>query len=73
MTLDEYRKAEALSVSSLADLIGVTGKHKVRTVHRYLRHERVPALPVIQRITQVTNGRVTFDDFIHVAGGPNEC
>lgn len=62
MTLDEFRISEDLSVSSLADLIGVTGKHKVRTVYRYLRHQRTPSLAVARRIIQATQGKVTLDD-----------
>lgn len=64
MTLDEYRRQEGVTVSDLADAIGVTGPHRIRTVYRYLKHERTPALPVIQRISEFTAGKVTFNDFL---------
>ncbi|WP_264780567.1 helix-turn-helix domain-containing protein [Gluconobacter frateurii] len=64
MTLDEYRRQEGVTVSDLADAIGVTGRHRIRTVYRYLTQERTPALPVIRRIAEFTNGQVTFEDFL---------
>lgn len=64
MTLDEYRRQEGVTVSDLADAIGVTGPHRIRTVYRYLSQERTPALPVIRRIAEFTQGKVTFEDFL---------
>jgi transcriptional regulator with XRE-family HTH domain len=64
MTLDEYRRQEGVTVSELADAIGVTGPHRIRTVYRYLKHERTPALSVIRRISEFTDGKVAFDDFL---------
>lgn len=64
MTLAEYRRRKGMTVSEIADAIGVTGTHRIRTVYRYLKHERTPALTVIRRITDFTKGEVTFEDFL---------
>jgi len=63
MTLDEYRTQQKISVSDLADRIGVSGEHKVRTVYRYLRHERIPGLGLLKAIEDATGGQVTIRDF----------
>lgn len=62
MTLDDWLKRQGESPEWLADKIGV-GRPAVT---RYLNGSRRPEWDVIERITRVTNGAVTANDFLKI-------
>lgn len=63
MQLRAYLNANDLTVLAFAGRLGVS----VQTVHRYLTGERVPRRDVMARISCVTKGRVTPNDFFELA------
>ncbi len=60
MRLDEYMEATALSDAALAERIGVARA----TVTRYRNQRRTPRREIMQRIIQVTRGKVTANDWL---------
>ena len=65
MKLADYLEQEAVSDAEFARLIGV----KRQAVHRYRKGARFPDRRVLSKIHEVTNGRVTANDFVF-AGDP---
>lgn len=63
MTLDAFRSKHSLSLAQLAQRLGLTGPHAIRTVHRYVRHERIPDLFTLRQIEEKTGGAVTIQDW----------
>lgn len=60
MTLHEYMKANQIKDATMASLIDCS----IGAVRKWRRRERIPRLTQIQRIKEVTNGNVGFDDFL---------
>ncbi len=59
MNLQEYLSKSDLTPSEFAMCIGVT----VKSIHRYLKGERVPEKDIMARIRDKTGGNVTADSF----------
>jgi transcriptional regulator with XRE-family HTH domain len=59
MTLEQYIKNNGLTDRAFAELANITP----RSVWNYRNGHRMPAVPIMQRITQITNGQVTANDF----------
>jgi len=62
MFLDPYMKMYAISNEVLAEKLGVSPV----TVHRYRKKKRVPEPEIMQRIYEITGGKVTPNDFHHL-------
>ena len=60
MRLDAYLTEKGLKGPEFAALIGVTEE----TVRRYIKGERKPEWPILDRINKVTGGQVTANDFL---------
>lgn len=65
MRLSEYIKTNAVSVADFAIQIGAKSR---ATVYRYINSEdtndpRIPNADIMQKITLVTEGKVTPNDF----------
>ena len=54
----EYVLSNRISVSKLAELIGIDRS----TMTRYLNGERTPSMKVATRIVEYTNKEITYDD-----------
>lgn len=67
MRLDTYLDSKSIPDSDFAVLIGVSRQ----TVHRYKSGERFPEPPILSKISEVTNGEVTANDFVDLASEPN--
>lgn len=63
MKLEEFRKAEKLSKTALADLLGIKGAGRARTVQRYIDGLRFPERSTITLIAEKTGGKVTWADW----------
>ncbi len=60
MILHEYLKKEAIPVQKFAEEIDVSSQ----AVYRYIAGARVPKRSIMQRISAVTKGSVTPNDFM---------
>ena len=60
MQLGEYLKKENIRPGEFAVRVGV----KERAVYRWLERERIPRPSQIQRIAEITRGKVGPSDFI---------
>ena len=63
MTLAEYLKAEALTETAFAELVGADQS----TIHRLRAKGQVPGKDLMVKIFDATNGRVRADDFFGIA------
>ena len=63
MTLAEYRTEAGLTLEKLADMLGISGASRARTVHRYITHERIPDRATIRKLEAATGGMVCSADF----------
>ncbi len=63
MTLDEYMNKNGMKDAEMAEKLDVT----VVSVGRYRNRKRRPTWEVMQRIIDVTQGAVTFQDFMEGA------
>lgn len=63
MTLEKYRTHMKLTLDQLAELLGIEGPSRARTVHRYIRCERIPSRATLRQIEKATKGKVKSDDF----------
>ena len=59
MTLNDWRKAQAMTIPRLSSLLGMP----INTVRSYLYGHRRPRPPEALRIADVTEGAVTIRDF----------
>jgi hypothetical protein len=64
MTLEDFRRQKSLSFEALAALLGLEGKNAGRTAHRYALHQRMPRPQMMRTIAEVTEGKVTANDFM---------
>ena len=62
MTLQEFW-ADKGPLRELADFLGLEGDHVVRTVQRWLEHERIPDLATLRLIQEKTGGSVALADW----------
>jgi transcriptional regulator with XRE-family HTH domain len=60
MRLDDYLKTTRTPVKKFAQAIGVARQ----TLHRYLAGKREPSFDTLAKIKEVTDGKVTADDFV---------
>lgn len=60
MTLREYRKKYNLTQKAIADLVGVS----MLAITRYECGTRMPTADVMRTIADVTDGKVTPNDFV---------
>lgn len=63
MRLQEYLTATSVSRADFARQIGVSAE----SVRRYLYTGRVPEPPVMEKIIEATEGKVTANDFFGIA------
>ena len=63
MKLSEYRAKKKLTLAVLAEMVGVSES----TISRYETGHRRPEWPVLARITEITAGDVTANDFVEQA------
>ena len=59
MNLAQYLKSKRLSPGEFAKRAGVASR---ATIHLYLKHERMPEAPIMEKIERATNGEVTYED-----------
>lgn len=64
MKLIEYMRTNHIDDAEMADAVGQCSPSAVR---KWKYGERTPSLDAINRIRAVTNGRVSFEDFISEA------
>ena len=60
MRLNEWIAANDMTMAAFAALIGV----EAASVTRYANGDRIPRREIMRRITSVTDGKVTANDFI---------
>lgn len=60
MTLGEWVRTKGMSHDDLAARLGCDRS----TVSRYVSGHRMPRRPVLERITEITGGEVTANDFL---------
>lgn len=60
MRLEIYLTKKRLTIPEFAEQIGVTPQ----AVHRYVRGERIPRLDVMDRIIELTGGKVEAGDLV---------
>ena len=60
MKLNEYLRDNKIGEAAFAARLGVSQQ----TVNRYLRGERFPRRTILARITELTAGAVTSNDFV---------
>jgi DNA-binding XRE family transcriptional regulator len=58
--LKEYRQRAGLSVSDLAEKVGVSRQ----SIFRIEAGDQTPSLDLVSRITRATGGKVTANDFL---------
>lgn len=63
MKLDDFLNESGMSVAVFAKQIGL---EDVRSIYRYINEERIPKRQTMMRISQVTGGKVTADDFYNI-------
>ena len=63
MKLGEYLRREAITQEAFAAMIGVAQNAVSKWVHGH----RMPRRAVLERITEITNGSVTPNDFVSTA------
>lgn len=63
MKLKTYLESNNIPERVFSDLIGVT----LVSVNRYIKGTRIPDRVVMQRIAQVTGGKVMPNDFFNIA------
>jgi transcriptional regulator with XRE-family HTH domain len=59
MNLKDYLEQNKITQTAFALEIGV----KPLAVHRYISGARKPEAPVLQKIEEVTGGKVAYEDF----------
>lgn len=59
MTLNEYMAKEQISMRDMAESIGVT----YEAIRKYANGERIPKPNILNKITRLTGGAVTANDF----------
>jgi hypothetical protein len=64
ITLDEYRRAERLTVAALAARLGLHGVRAIPSVSSFLAHDRTPSGPLMRKIMKMSGGMVTEDSFL---------
>lgn len=62
MTLKEYWAGKG-TIRDLANHLGLPATTPIRTVQRYIEHERLPNIGLIRRIAVRTDGAVGFEDW----------
>ena len=65
MTLSEYMTTNGYTDEAFARDLGVA--HRL-TVNRYRRGKRIPRPEIMARITEITRGAVTANDFFGLPG-----
>jgi hypothetical protein len=64
MQLSEYLKSTGISVAEFASLVGAKSR---ATIHRYITNvastKRYPSPSMMKKITFITQGKVTANDF----------
>jgi hypothetical protein len=71
MKLSTYLRDHKISLGDFAGMVGLD-KHGARTVNRWALGERIPRPATLARITAVTNGAVTPNDFFAPPAEPAE-
>ena len=62
MTLEEYMKKERYTLRQMAEKIGICPNYVFKKKKKY--KGAVPSAKVIKKIKRITDGKVTFEDFI---------
>lgn len=65
MTLEQFRTDRGLTYLQLADLVGLRGGSRARTIQRYCAGARFPDPDMLLSIRMATDGAVTADDFVN--------
>jgi|TARA_B100000989_G_scaffold282309_1_gene247253 transcriptional regulator with XRE-family HTH domain len=65
MTLEEFKNKKKLSYRQLAKNLGISGKSPESTVQRWCKGKRIPEKNFMEKIKQITKGKVTANDFYH--------
>lgn len=67
MTLNEYMAQNSTSMRDVAAAIGVT----YEAIRRYANGERIPKPDILNKITKLTGGAVTANDFYAANNEPD--
>ena len=60
MKLETWLSGSNKTIAQFRKELGVSS---IATTYRYLRGERIPRPEIMRRISEITNGQVTPDDF----------
>ena len=61
--LAEYAASKTLTMTALAELLGIDGLGRARTVQRYVTGQRIPDRLMVRKIEEATSGAVTWCDW----------
>lgn len=66
MTLDKFRKSKKFTFQQLANFIGLKNKTASSTCFRWCNGSRIPRKNMLDKIKDITKGKVKPKDFYEV-------